>query len=129
MTKEWPLYRGTKVLKAKPMTKGEYNQFRGWPHPADEDADELGYVVEYQDGGKPNVEGFDGYVSWSPADVFERTYHLIEQENVLGTGATSWLDDAISRRNAALTLAHHPDQTPEQVTIRASAYVKFMEGS
>jgi hypothetical protein len=31
-------------------------------------------LVEYTDGGKANLAGFAGYVSWSPADVFERTY-------------------------------------------------------
>lgn len=67
-------YTGTKTLLAKPMTKGEYNRFRGWQQPADEDPAEQGYLVEYVDGGKPNVEGHAGYVSWSPADVFERTY-------------------------------------------------------
>jgi hypothetical protein len=73
-TASWPLYRGTKEMKACPMTKAEYCLLRGWPVPADEDPAERGYVVEYQDGGKPNLEGYDGYVSWSPADVFERTY-------------------------------------------------------
>ena len=32
---------GTKVINAKPMTRLEYNQFRGWELPADENgADE-----------------------------------------------------------------------------------------
>jgi hypothetical protein len=70
-------YEGTKRLKAVPMTRGDYNAFRGWQQPADEDPEEAGYMVEYLDGGKPNVEGFDGYVSWSPADVFERSYKEI----------------------------------------------------
>ena len=26
------------------------------------------------DGGKENVDGFAGYVSWSPKDVFEASY-------------------------------------------------------
>lgn len=70
----WRLYQGTKLLKATPMGKLAYCKLRGWDVPADEDPDQLGYVVEYQDGGEPNVEGFLGYVSWSPADVFERAY-------------------------------------------------------
>lgn len=67
-------YIGTKMLRAKPMTRGEYNEFRGWGIPSDEDPSDAGYLVEYLDGGKPNVFGFEGYVSWSPADVFERAY-------------------------------------------------------
>jgi hypothetical protein len=72
------LYQGTKTLFGGPMTRGAYNAFRGWQMPADEDPTEAGYLVEYTDGGKPNVEGFSGYVSWSPADVFERTYRTVE---------------------------------------------------
>lgn len=73
---EWPLYQGTKQLKVNAMTKAAYCALRGWTVPADEDPAELGYCVEYQDGGKPNVDGFAGYVSWSPADVFEKAYRL-----------------------------------------------------
>lgn len=29
-------YIGTKIIHAKPMTRGEYNTFRGWPIPNDE---------------------------------------------------------------------------------------------
>lgn len=68
-------YIGTKLVRAVPYTRGEYNRMRGWAVPADENPDDPGYRVEYLDGGKPNVEGFDGYISWSPADVFERAYH------------------------------------------------------
>ncbi|WP_308815558.1 Gp49 family protein [Sphingomonas sp. GV3] len=65
---------GTKVINAKPMTRQEYNDLRGWTLPADEDGSDAGYLVEYADGQRPNVSGYDGYVSWSPADVFERAY-------------------------------------------------------
>lgn len=67
-------YIGTKVILAKPMTRGDYNTFRGWVIPADENPADTGYLVEYTDGGKPNVEGHAGYVSWSPSDVFEKAY-------------------------------------------------------
>lgn len=67
-------YYGTKKLFAKPMTLGDYNALRGWTIPADEDPEKAGYLVEYTDGGKPNVSGFIGYVSWSPKDVFEKAY-------------------------------------------------------
>lgn len=67
-------YIGTKTLNAKPMTRDEYNTLRGWPTPADENGSDEGYLVEYTDGGKPNVEGFAGYVSWSPKEQFENAY-------------------------------------------------------
>ena len=52
----------------------EYNDLRGWTVPSDEDGNDAGYLVEYIDGGKSNVFGYNGYVSWSPADVFEKAY-------------------------------------------------------
>ena len=67
-------YIGTKVLKAIPMTRGEYNRYRGWDMPSNEDPADDGYLVEYEDGGKPNDARHTGYISWSPADVFERSY-------------------------------------------------------
>lgn len=67
-------YTGTKTINAKPMNRADYNTFRGWIMPSDENGDDEGYLVEYTDGGKPNIPGFTGYVSWSPKDVFERSY-------------------------------------------------------
>lgn len=69
------LYVGTKLVNAKPMTLGEYNEFRGWDIPLNETGADEGYLVEYRDGGKPNVDEYIGYVSWSPKDVFELAYH------------------------------------------------------
>lgn len=67
-------YVGTKVVHATPMTRQAYNDLRGWDLPADENGDDGGYLVQYADGGANNVDGFDGYVSWSPQDVFEKAY-------------------------------------------------------
>ena len=55
---------GTKIIHAEQMTRGEYNKFRGWQIPADENPDDAGYKVVYS----------DDYVSWSPADAFEEAY-------------------------------------------------------
>ena len=57
-------YIGTKIIKAKPMSRGEYNIYRGWTIPVDEDPADEGYLVKYS----------DDYVSWSPKDVFEEAY-------------------------------------------------------
>lgn len=68
------LHVGSKAIRAKPMTRQAYNDLRGWTLPADEDGADAGYLVEYLDGGQANVLGFEGYVSWSPAEVFDRAY-------------------------------------------------------
>lgn len=67
-------YIGTKSVLATTMTRGEYNDYRDWQIPENEDPSEQGYLVEYTDGGKPNDERHTGYISWSPADVFECSY-------------------------------------------------------
>lgn len=68
------LHIGTKLINAQPMTRQAYNDLRGWTVPADENPNDDGFLVEYLDGGKANVDGFAGYVSWSPDDVFNRVY-------------------------------------------------------
>jgi hypothetical protein len=64
MEKSMERYIGTKVILAKPMSRGEYNLFRGWNIPLDEDPFDAGYLVQYE----------DGYVSWSPQETFESAY-------------------------------------------------------
>lgn len=46
------------------MTRGDYNTYRGWTIPEDENPNDEGYLVEYE----------GGYQSWSPKDVFEKDY-------------------------------------------------------
>jgi hypothetical protein len=65
---------GVKLIHAKPMTRAEYNAYRGWELPADENGSDAGFLVEYLDGGKANTPDHAGYVSWSPEDVFNRAY-------------------------------------------------------
>ncbi len=67
-------YIGTKYVRATAMTRLAYNEMRGWTVPADEDGNDEGYLVEYMDGGKPNVPFYAGYVSWSPKEQFEAAY-------------------------------------------------------
>lgn len=87
-------YIGTKSVLATTMTRGEYNKYRGWQIPENEDPAEQGYLVEYVDGGKPNDERHTGYISWSPHDVFENSYksqpkthidRMVEEKEALDT--------------------------------------------
>lgn len=66
-------YIGTKMILGTPITRGKYNEYRGWPMPENEDGSDEGYLVEYQDGN-PNHENHSGYISWSPKDTFEASY-------------------------------------------------------
>jgi hypothetical protein len=70
-------YIGTKILEnAIPMTKKEYNDYRKWEMPNDEDPKEPGYLVEYEENpnNPPNHHNHIGYISWSPKEIFEKTY-------------------------------------------------------
>jgi hypothetical protein len=69
---------GTKEVKARPLNLGAYNALRGWEMPKDENPDTEGYLVEYLDSPNQNHPDFDNYISWSPKDVFERSYRINE---------------------------------------------------
>lgn len=73
-------YIGTKAVNAYPMTRRHYNNLRDWELPKNENGDDPGYLVEYMDRveNPPHVPGFRGYVSWSPKEVFERSYRKVE---------------------------------------------------
>lgn len=66
---------GVKQIEAKPMTRGEYNAYRGWTIPADENPKDEGYLVKYN----------DGYISWSPKKQFEEAYSEIEENPLYDT--------------------------------------------
>ena len=67
-------YIGTKLIDATPMNRADYNTYRGWQLPANENGADEGYLVEYHDGGKGNDSRHAGYISWSPKEQFENAY-------------------------------------------------------
>lgn len=73
-------YKCHKVVKAIEMTRAEYNIYRGWELPADECGDDEGYLVEYMESPNKNHNNHDGYISWSPKEVFESGYSELEGE-------------------------------------------------
>ncbi len=81
-------YVGTKLINAAPMTRQDYNDLRGWQLPEDEDGTDVGYLVEYVDGGEPNVTEYKGYISWSPKETFDNAY---ESSGSLDFGAAVFM--------------------------------------
>ena len=73
-------YICSKIIKAKPMNRKEYCDYRGWEMPEDENGDDEGYLVEY--AGKSNHKNHAGYISWSPVTVFESVYTLLDYETL-----------------------------------------------
>jgi hypothetical protein len=82
VTKFTPTHIGQKLISCTPMTRKEYNDFRGWSLPENEAdmGDDDGYMVEYEPhpNNKANVDGYDGYISWSPKDVFNAAYKSLD---------------------------------------------------
>lgn len=70
-------FYGTKKIAAKPMTRADYNEYRGWELPADENGADEGYLVEYLDGGEGNHPDHVGYLSWSPKAQFDAAYQPV----------------------------------------------------
>lgn len=64
-------YLRVHLVQAEPMTRGEYNKFRGWEIPANENPDDPGYLVVYP----------DGYRSWCPKASFEKQGFEIQRDD------------------------------------------------
>ena len=79
-------YVGTKVIKAKPMNRGEYNNYRGWQIPADENSEDAGYLVKYS----------DDHVSWSPAYAFEEAYREYDENKLPVTAVGMMSEDYVA---------------------------------
>ncbi len=64
-------YIGAKIIEAKEMNRGDYNKYRGWTIPGNENPDDEGFLVKYP----------DGYESWSPKKQFEEAYRQCDAMN------------------------------------------------
>lgn len=71
MNDEMQRYIGTKIIRATEMNLGDYNKYRRWEIPSDEDPLKEGYLVVYP----------DGYKSWSPKEAFEEAYRVTDSMN------------------------------------------------
>lgn len=61
-------FLGVKMVKAQEMTRGDYNSYRNWIIPKNENPSDAGYLVIYP----------DGYESWCPAKQFEEANKPID---------------------------------------------------
>jgi hypothetical protein len=76
-------YIGVKSILARQMNRADYNIYRGWELPSDEDGSDNGYLVEYNDTKHPNHPLHKGYISWSPKEVFDESYGEIGNFNII----------------------------------------------
>ncbi|WP_026887715.1 Gp49 family protein [Clostridium beijerinckii] len=71
-------YIGTALVKAQPMTRGEYNKFRGWEAPKGEDQTIDGYLVEDE----------TRYIFWRPGCQFDKCYLKVDDNPNLPSGVS-----------------------------------------
>lgn len=65
---EYKKYICCHIVKATPMTRGEYDKHRGWIAPVDPNAADEGYHIVYP----------DGYENWCPKAQFEEVSRPID---------------------------------------------------
>ena len=64
------------MFEVEPMTRGDYDAYRGWSVPADENPLDEGYLTKDP----------DGHVSWLPKNTFEKAYMKLEDNPELPSG-------------------------------------------
>lgn len=69
-------YSELQKVRVYSMTKMDYYEFMEWGTPEEGDGDTEGYLIEYINGGEPNVEGFNGPIDWISEGEFEKHYGL-----------------------------------------------------
>lgn len=87
-------YIGSKLIEAKEMNLGDYNKYRGWNIPDDENPLREGYLVKYS----------DSYVSWSPKEIFEEAYLKVDDNKNLPSGVSvgqQMVDDFIKETHVS----------------------------
>lgn len=88
-------YIGTKMVKAEPMAKSAAVA-KGWARPSEGNEDVPGYHVQYT-----NPDG-STYDSWSPKEVFEKSYQIAEDFKDRLIIEFNELEDRLNKLNAFL---------------------------
>lgn len=68
----------TRLMQSEEMTRGEYNTFRGWTIPENENPHDKGYKV---------VDN-TGHVSWIPLEQYERNFLRVDENKKLPSGVS-----------------------------------------
>lgn len=68
----------TRLMQTEEMTRGEYNIFRGWTIPQNENPDDKGY----------KVTDTTGHVSWVPEEQYNRNFLKVDENSKLLSGVS-----------------------------------------
>lgn len=114
-------YMGSEQLKAKPMTRGLYNIYRGWEIPKNENPHDEGYFIERE----------NGHITWMPKDAFESVYfdltEMVElKHDLITTKYTGVVHEKEFKFNAPHLFRVHSVNQPEENKVLAE--IHFQEG-
>lgn len=77
-------YKSVSSLLATPMNRGDYNTYRGWNIPENENPLDEGFLVEQINSVVCNDSRHLGYISWLPKQEFERNCKLATENLSFG---------------------------------------------
>lgn len=118
-------YIGSKEILARSMNRLEYNIYRGWELPSDENGEDSGFLVEYLNSGESNDDRHKGYISWSPSKVFIGAYK--ENGNLTFGGAIKALKQGkrVSRKGwngkGLFVFMQVPSNVPKDIVPKMSS--------
>jgi hypothetical protein len=117
---------GKKEVLASPMTRAEYNKYRGWKLPEDENGKDEGFLIEYVEGGDGNHPDHKGYISWSPKKVFVKAYKIAESFGDRVKLEYSELLEKHTKLTKALKDKKVPKKEVEILTLQLSAMKGYL---
>lgn len=119
------LYVGIEEVNASPMTRGQYNELRGWTVPENEDPSDEGYYVVR----------LSGHVNWIPKEVFEDIYEEpidndVEMVDLKHDLLTTKYTKVVHEKNFGFNAPHlfHVNAVDTKTSIASLGVVHFQEG-
>lgn len=128
MTKlnEGELFTCSNLVRAWSMNRLEYNKYRGWILPDDEDGSDEGYLIESLgsgDGGASSVKNHpdhEGHISWLPVGQFNSIHKpfvepVLEMQPVSKLSMEVKISDLPQIQELITQLGDHVHELPESV--------------
>ena len=106
-------YIGTKMVKAEPMAKSAAVA-KGWARPSEGNEDVPGYHVQYT-----NPDG-STYDSWSPKEVFEKSYQVAEDIKDRLIIELNELEDRFNKLDAFFNGKHYDKNVEKCGTVQTA---------
>lgn len=112
-------YIGEMMVRAEPMSRGDYCRLRGWKIPEDEDATDEGLYMIREDGS----------VSWMLKKMFENTYRELKELEELEIGSPIFRFTRVYKeKEYSGTAPHNYFVTTVGEEGRGLGFIHFQEG-